>query len=371
MMDPRFRKLADNLVNYSCRLKKGETVLIETFDIPQEMVIQLIREARRKGGNVLVTNKANQVMREIVRGASDAEIKRFADCELHRMKKVDAYIGMRGSFNITEMSDVPGDRMQAFMKHWIQPVHIKERVGNTKWVVLRWPTSSMAQQAGMSTEAFEDFYFRVCTMDYSRMSRAMDPLVRLMRRTDEVHIVGPGTDLRFSIKGIPVIKCDGKLNIPDGEVFTAPVKDSVNGTVCFNAETLYQGTVFSDIELTFKRGKVVEATGSDTGKLNEILDTDRGARYVGEFALGVNPHITRPMKDILFDEKIMGSFHFTPGNSYDEADNGNKSAVHWDMVCIQTKERGGGEMYFDGKLVRKDGRFVPRSLQGLNPGRLK
>ncbi len=371
MMDQRLKRLAKNLIDYSCSVKEGETVLIEAFDIPKEMVVQLVRSAREAGGNVLVTMKSNEVMREVVRGSTDREIRQIADCELYRMKKVDAYIGIRGSFNITEMSDVPGDRMKAYMKHWIQPVHIKERVTNTKWVVLRWPTPSMAQQAGMSTEAFEDFYFGVCTMNYARMSRAMDPLKRLMERTDQVHITGPGTDLRFSIKGIPAIKCDGKLNIPDGEIFTAPVKNSVNGTVKFNAETLYQGTVFSDIVLTFKNGRVVEATGSDTERINEILDTDRGARYVGEFALGVNPHITRPMKDILFDEKIMGSFHFTPGNSYDEADNGNKSAVHWDMVCLQSKAHGGGEIHFDGKLVRKDGLFVPRSLQGLNPARLK
>jgi len=370
MLDPRIKTLADGLIEYSCSLKRGETVLIEAIDVPHEMVIQLIRSARSKGGRVLVTLKSNTVLREIVKDATEAEIKQFAACELYRMKKVDAYIGIRGSHNVTEMSDVPGDKMQQYTRHWIQPVHIKERVNNTKWVVLRWPTPSMAQQAAMSTEVFEDFYFRVCTLDYSRMSKAMNPLKRLMERTDQVRIVGPGTDLRFSIRGIPVIKCDGKLNIPDGEIFTAPVRNSVEGTVHFNAETLYQGTVFSDITLTFRKGRIVEATGSDTDRINEILDTDRGARYVGEFALGVNPYITRPMKDILFDEKIMGSFHFTPGNAYDEADNGNKSSIHWDMVCIQTEEYGGGEIYFDGKLIREDGLFVPKSLQGLNPENL-
>jgi len=371
MMDPRIKRLADNLINYSCSVKKGETVLIETIDIPKEMTIELVKAARKAGGKTLVTLKNNEVMREVLKGSTDAEIKQIAACEMYRMKKVDAYIGMRGSFNITELSDVPGDRMQAYMKHWIDPVHIKERVNKTKWVVLRWPTSSMAQQAGMSTSAFEDFYFKVCTMNYAKMSKAMNPLKRLMERTDRVHITGPGTDLQFSIKDIPVIKCDGKLNIPDGEVFTAPVKRSVNGTVAFTAETLFQGTVFSDIVLTFKNGKVVEATGSDTEKINKILDTDKGSRYVGEFAIGINPHITRPMRDILFDEKIAGSFHFTPGNAYDDADNGNKSAVHWDMVCIQTVEYGGGEIRFDGKLIRKNGKFVPKSLQGLNPAKLK
>ena len=371
MHDPRMETLAKNLINYSCRLKKGETVLIEAVDIPREMVVLLVRAARKAGGKTLVSMKSNEVTREIYKGASEAEVKQYAACELYRMKKADAYIGLRGSLNITELSDVPGPKLKQYQKLWWQPVHVKQRVNRTKWVVLRWPTPSMAQQAGMSTEAFEDFYFKVCCLDYKKMSRAMDPLKKLMEKTDKVHIKGPGTDLKFSIKGIPVIKCDGQLNIPDGEVFTAPVKDTVNGTIAYNTPTIYQGTVFTDICLKFKNGKVVEATGSDTPKLNKILNTDKGARYVGEFAIGVNPYITFPMKDILFDEKIMGSFHFTPGNAYDDADNGNKSGVHWDMVNIQTKEYGGGEIYFDGKLIRKDGKFVLPALRNLNPEKLK
>jgi aminopeptidase len=228
----------------------------------------------------------------------------------------------------------------------------------------------MAQQAEMSTEGFEDFYFKTCTLDYDRMSKAMDPLVSLMQRTDRVRLVGPGTDLRFSIKGIPIIKCDGALNIPDGEVYTAPVKDSVNGTIQYNAKTLYQGKVFENILLKFKDGKIVEASSSNTKALNAILDTDEGARYIGEFAIGVNPYVTKAMLDTLFDEKITGSIHFTPGNSYNDAYNGNRSTVHWDMVLIQTPEWGGGEIYFDDALIRKDGRFVLRELEGLNPERL-
>jgi aminopeptidase len=222
----------------------------------------------------------------------------------------------------------------------------------------------------MSTEEFEDFFYKVCTLDYSKMDKAMNPLKALMEKTDKVHIKGQGTDLQFSIKGIPVIKCAGELNIPDGEIFTAPVKDSVNGTITYNTPTIYQGVKFDNISLKFKNGKIVEATGSDTKRLNAILDADKGARFVGEFAIGVNPYITRAMTDILFDEKIRGSIHFTPGNSYDEAPNGNKSNIHWDMVLIQTKPYGGGEIFFDDKLIRKDGLFVPKSLLGLNPKNL-
>jgi aminopeptidase len=242
------------------------------------------------------------------------------------------------------------------------------RVEKTKWVVLRWPTSAMAQQAMMSTEAFEDFYFRVCTLDYSRMTPGMAAMKKLMEKTDRVHIKGPGTDLRFSIKGIGAIPCGGLRNIPDGEIFTAPVRDSVEGTIAYNCPSVYQGVNFDQLKFTFKGGQIVEAScNGDNRRLNAILDSDAGARYVGEFAIGFNPHILQPMRDTLFDEKIAGSFHFTPGQAYETADNGNRSQVHWDIVCIQRPEYGGGEIWFDDVLIRKNGRFVPPSLQKLNP----
>ncbi len=371
MQDPRIDKLAEVLVRHSTRVRSRENVLIEAIDIPPEMVIAMIREVRKAGGAPLVTLKQNRVLRELVRDADENNIKEIAACETARMEKMQVYIGLRGSHNISELSDVSTEAMQRYQQHWLKPVHFALRVPRTRWVVLRWPTSSMAQQARMSTEGFEQFYFDVCTMDYSRMERAAAPLKSLMERTDEVHITSPGTDLTFSIRDIPVISCYGSHNIPDGECFTAPVRDSVNGVIRFNTRTIYQGTTFSDIFLRFEKGKIVEATGSDTDKLNEILDADDGARYIGEFAIGFNPYITQPMLDILFDEKIGGSFHFTPGNAYEDADNGNRSTIHWDMVLIQTPEYGGGEIYFDGELIRKDGRFVPEALQGLNPENLK
>lgn len=370
MMDPRITKLAKNLINYSTKLKKGEKVLIEAFDIPDELIIALIKEAKAKKAIPLVSIKHNRVMRELINGTTKEHMVLCADHEKVRMKNVDAYIGIRGSWNIAELSDVKSQHMEHYQTEWLKPVHFGIRVPKTRWVVLRYPTPSMAQQAQMSTEEFEDFYFDVCTLDYSKMDKAMNPLKKLMEKTDKVHLKGPGTDLTFSIKGIPVIKCAGELNIPDGEIFTAPVKNSVNGTITYNTPTIYLGNKFENISLTFEKGKIVKATGSDTKKLNKILDSDKGARYVGEFAIGVNPYITRAMTDILFDEKIRGSIHFTPGNSYDEADNGNKSKIHWDMVLIQTKDYGGGEIYFDGKLIRKDGRFVPKSLHKLNPENL-
>ncbi|MCR6657035.1 MAG: aminopeptidase [Opitutus sp.] len=365
LIDPRFNELAAGLTGFSTALKKGERVLIDAFDVPDAMVIALIRAVRARGAHPLVNLNHARVTRELALGAEEAQYAPHAAVELARMQKMDAYIALRGSDNIFESSDVPASKVQLIAR-LMKPV-LDYRVGKTKWVVLRWPSSAMAQQAAMSTEAFEDFYFRVCTLDYSRMIPGMKALKALMDRTDRVHIKGPGTDLRFSIKGIPACPCGGQRNIPDGEVFSCPVKDSVEGVIQYNAPTVYLGTSFDNIRLVFKAGKIVEATSNNTKRLNEILDSDPGARYIGEFALGFNPHILQPMRDILFDEKIAGSFHFTPGQAYDTYGNGNKSQVHWDMVCIQRPEYGGGEIYFDGKLVRKDGLFVPTALQKLNP----
>lgn len=370
MLDPRMRKLAEVLIDHSVRLQKGETVYIEAFDMPVEMLEVLLSKVYEVGGIPMVTTRSARIMRKLLMGADQKTIAQIGEVEMEKMKKAQAYIGMRGSYNITELSDVPAEKMDLYNKLWWGPVHSEWRVPKTKWVVLRWPTSPMAQQAQMSTEAFENFYFNTCTLDYSKMSNAMDSLVKLLERTDKVRIVSPGTDLTFSIKDIPVVKCDGERNIPDGEVYTAPVKNSVNGVITYNAKTLYQGKVFEKIMLKFKEGKVVEATSSDTKALNTILDTDEGARFVGEFAIGVNPFINKAILDALFDEKIAGSIHFTPGNAYKEADNGNRSTVHWDMVLVQTPEWGGGEIYFDGALVRKDGRFVIDELNGLNPENL-
>jgi aminopeptidase len=367
MHDPRFDRLARLLVKYSIRLKRNETVFIEAFDAPDEMAIALIRAARKVGATPSVQIQHARVSRVLALEATDRQLNLIVAHELARMKKMDAYIAVRGSNNITELSDVPTDRMKLIAKK-MRPVQ-DCRVKKTKWVVVRWPTPSMAQLAWMSTAAFEDFYFDVCTLDYGRLRPGMQALKSLLQKTDRVDIKGPSTDLRFSIKKIPAVICGGDRNIPDGEVFTAPVKDSVEGHVTFNAPTIYQSTAFDGIRLEFRHGKIVKATSNQTAKLNAILDSDPGARYIGEFSLAFNPYILEPMRDILFDEKIAGSFHFTPGQAYEEADNGNRSQVHWDMVSIQRPEYGGGEIYFDGKLVRRDGDFLPRRLRALNRSR--
>ena len=371
MMDPRVRTLARNLIRYSTRLQAGERVLIDVYGLEVPMVRALVEEAYAAGGVPFVSIKNHQVNRALLMGATPEQWEAMGRYEAERMRDMHAYIGLRSGENASELADVPPEKHQIYQEKWWNPVHSQIRVNQTKWVVLRWPSPSMAQLAGMSTEAFEDFYFDVCNLDYAKMDRNMEALKARMERTDQVRITGPGTDLTFSIKGIGAVKCSGLRNIPDGECYTAPVRDSVNGVITFNTPSVYQGFTYENLRFEFRDGKLVKATANDSDRVNKVLDTDAGARYIGEFSLGFNPYILKPMKDTLFDEKIAGSFHFTPGQAYQLAYNGNDSAIHWDLVCIQRPEYGGGEVWFDGELVRKDGRFVVEELAGLNPESLK
>lgn len=369
MTDPRHLQLAETLVRYSCALEPGDTVLIEAIDVPHDFTRTLIRAAAEAGARPLVTLKSQEIWRELMLAGSEEQMGLIGSAEGHRMERVDAYVGLRGSPNIAELSDVPEDKVKLYNTLYYEPVHLSIRL-KRRWCVLRWPNPSMAQLARMSTAAFEDFYFRVCNLDYARMSAAMKPLTERMEATDRVRLVAPGTDLAFSIRGIPAVPCDGHANLPDGEVFTAPVRDSVEGTIRFNTPTVYQGVSHDDVRFRFERGRIVEAASSDSEHLAKVLDTDQGARSIGEFSIAFHPHITRPMRDILFDEKIAGSIHFTPGNAYDDADNGNRSAIHWDLVLRMDPASGGGEVWFDDVLIRKDGLFVVEELEGLNPERL-
>jgi len=371
LLDPRIDRLADILAGYSCRIKKGEKVLIQCYGMTAlPLVKALVSRVYSVGAIPFVSLKDSSVQREIISRCKKDQLSLMTGYEMARMKDMDAYIGIRASDNINELGDVHPEKMSLFMREYSSPIS-DERVNNTKWVVLRWPNNSMAQLAGTSLESFEDFYFDVCNLDYSKMSKAMDSIIKLMDKTDRVRIKGPGTDLSFSIKDIPTIKAAGEQNIPDGEVFTAPVRDSVQGHLTYNTPAVYQGTTYEDIYFKFEKGKIIEAKSNYTDKINKVLDTDKGARYLGEFAIGVNPYITKAINDPLFDEKIMGSVHITPGRCYEEASNGNSSSIHWDLVLIQTPEHGGGEIYFDDKLIRKDGKFIPEKLQCLNPENLK
>ena len=366
MKDPRYTQLADQVVNYSVRVQPGEHVNLRMQDIPDAMVVELIRAVRRAGGVPHVDISHATVSKELALGATDEQYELDGRYRLQRAEDMQVHICFYADYNSFETADVPGERMQIVSRH-LKPAS-DVTCNRRKWTILAWPTPSMAQAAGMSTEDFEDFYFRCCLADYAAMKEGMLHLKALMEATDRVRITGPGTDLSFSIKGIPAIPCCGDCNVPDGEVYTAPVKDSINGTITYNAPSIYHGVPFDGVRFRFENGKIVEAhCNGNEAALHKILDSDAGARYIGEFALGLNPHILRPMRDILFDEKIAGSFHLTPGQAYDEAPNGNHSAVHWDLVCIQRPEYGGGEIWFDDTLIRKDGRFLDPKLSIFNP----
>ena len=367
MKDPRLETLAANLLDYSLDLQAGERLLIEGEAGSLELAIALVEAAYERDALPFVYMRTARLTRAWLLGATREQMEAQLDWNLRRMEDVQATIHIMAGDNATEMSDVPGGaiEMSRLVNRPLMDLYLQK-----KWVLLRYPTASAAQAAGMSTEAFEDYCLSVSTLDYARMDKAMDPLVDLMSRTDRVRIAGPGTDLSFSIKGIPILKAAGKNNIPDGEVYTAPVRDSANGVISYNTPSLEDGLTYENVRFTFKEGRIIEASANEQQRIEQLLDTDEGARYLGEFALGVNPRIDRPMKDTLYDEKIGGSLHLTPGRAYEEADNGNRSSVHWDLVLIQTPKWGGGEIYFDDVLVRKDGLFVLPQLEGLNPENL-
>ena len=369
--DQRASKLAHSLVTYSLQVQKGEKVLIETRGLNLNFTTDLIREVYAAGGQPFLSLKHPYLDRQLMMGCTQEQLDLLYRLEADRMHEMDCYIGIRHPENCYEENGVPFEKVELWNARYEHKILMEDRCPGTRWVVLRYPTPAMAQAACMSTEEFTDFYFDVCTLDYARMSRAMDPLKELMDRTDRVRVVAKDTDISFSIKGIGGVKCDGECNIPDGEVYSAPVKDSINGVITYNTPSLVDGFTFENIRLEFKDGKIVKATANNSERLNAILDTDEGARYVGEFAIGVNPFVLKPMNETLFDEKIMGSIHFTPGNCAGGLDNGNTSQVHWDLVLIQTPEWGGGEIWFDDVLIRKDGMFVLPELQGLNPENLK
>lgn len=371
MKDLRHEKLAEMLVNYSVELKTGETCLIQAVDVPIEMTEALVKAVYAAGGYPQVRIWSERLEKTVVQGLNKESAQIWADCDRYRMSRMDAFIGIRGPANAKESSMISDERNSHYVNIYNKQVHFEERIQNTRWVVLRYPTMMMAAMANMPTEEFEDYYYGVTAeVDYLSMSKAFEPAKAFLDAADKVRITGPGTDLSFSIKGMGSIPCDGKMNIPDGEIYSAPVRDSVNGKITYNTPSTYEGFTFKDIQLEFKDGKIIHAAANNTERLQKILATDEGSSYVGEFALGCNPKITFPMDETLFDEKIMGSFHFTPGNAYDDCDNGNRSAVHWDLVAIQTPEYGGGEIWIDGELIRKDGLFVHEAFLSLNPENL-
>lgn len=365
MRDGRIGKIAENLVSYSLDVQPGEHIMIMVVDQGEMLAAELVKQLYARGAYPHLRFLRPKVQREWMKGLTRAQVEQLVAWEEKMWFGLQGYIGIHGEHNDSEMSDVPEEKNKLFAEAYQSIFHHVDN--QIKGIRINYPTPSLAQKANMSTEAFEDFYFDVCSLDYRKMNESCQPLYELMQKTDRVRITGPGTDISFSIKGIGTRVAVGKRNMPDGEVYTSPVRDSINGTINYNTPSHYKGTAFENVRFTFRDGKIVEATANNTARLNEILDTDEGARYIGEFAIAFNPRILHPMGDILFDEKIAGSFHLTPGRAYDEADNGNRSTIHWDLISIQRPEYGGGEIWFDDVLIRKDGLFVHEKLLGMNP----
>ena len=360
LLDDRINQLAEKVLKYSLNLKKGERIYIEAFgNSTHDMLRALIQTSAKIGAVPFYYFNDDSYTCAFLSQAGEAQIKALGDIHQNLMAQCDAYVAVRGKDDVFALSDISDKKLALYRKHYLQPVHSQTRVPQTRWCVLRYPNTAMAALSRMSLKQFEDFYFDACLVDYKKMEKELTPLKKLMDKTDKVRIIAPGTDVSFSIKNIGSVICCGHRNIPDGEVYTAPVKNSVNGVVQFNTDTTYNGTFFSNIRLVFQNGKIIEGSSLvNNDKFQKILNQDEGARYLGEFSFGTNPFIQKPILDILFDEKINGSFHMAIGNAYDETDNGNRSAIHWDLVQIQTPQNGGGEIWFDGKLVRKDGKIL-------------
>ncbi|WP_079912537.1 aminopeptidase [Paenibacillus sp. 32352] len=371
MKDPRVEQLAKKLIEYSVKLQRGEKLLIEVDGLEIPLAKELIRQAYLVGGIPFLLINNHELLREILISCNEEQLTAMAFYDSTRVKDMQAYILIRAGENMSELNGVSPEKLALFRKYYSQKINGR-RYSHTKWCILRYPNHAMAQQANMSTEDFEDLYFNVCNLDYSKMDKAMDNLVTLMDKTDKVRISGPGTELKFSIKNMPSYKDAGIMNLPDGEVYTMPVKESVNGYISYNTPSIKEGFTFENIRFEVKDGRIIHATANDCDRLNKLLDTDQGSRYFGEFGIGLNPYIEKPMKDTLFDEKIWGSYHFTPGCvPVGSPGNKNWSELHWDIVNIQRSEFGGGEIWFDDILIRKNGIFIPEILQGLNPENLK
>lgn len=356
------QQLASQLLNHSTELQPGENIMLQLIGLNGIGLIRALAEqVRELGAHPFIKIEDAETNRLLLENGDEQFWTNQAETDqLPLMKQMDAFIGIRAAENIYENSSVPKQANDAYSKHFLQPVHFKQRVEHTRWVVLRYPSAAFAMNAKMPTDRFAEFYYNACLFDYEQLRQAMLPLEEQLRKTDMIHLKGEGTDIEFSVKGQNWIPCFGKRNIPDGELFSSPIIDSVNGHITY-APSVYQGKPFEFVKLEVKDGVVTGFDSSNNAALEEILDTDEGARQFGEFSFGLNPVIEKPMYDILFDEKIYGSNHLTLGKDYAIAPNGNSSNIHWDLVCI------GADVFFDGKLVRKGRQFVKEELKGLNP----
>ena len=369
----RLKSFAKTIVEHCCAVQPGERVLVEVTGCEDALAAEVIRAVYDAGGVPFYSQIWDSLQAAWLERAGGEDIRKRAEWDEARMREMDVYIGLRSNANSFDLSAVPADKTSLYRREYETPVHFRTRIPKTRWLVTRIPNASMAQNAGMPTREFEEFYYSCCGIDYDRFRARMQPLAEAMRSAHNVRIKGEGVDLRFEMCGAGVSVCSGTRNIPAGEVFSAPALESVEGYIRYNIPVRFNGMEFKGVRLGFERGRIVDirCESGDAAALEAIFDTDEGARYIGEFAMGTNPFVDRVVGDILFDEKAAGSFHFTPGNSYEGCGNGNKSGIHWDMVYRMQSEYGGAEIWFDDTLIECDGLFVPDELQPLNPENLR
>lgn len=366
MNDPRLANLARLIVRHSLMLKPGENLLIDAIEECDQLIIAVLAAVREVGGNSYVLHQSLPVSRAWLKGATDANLLYWYKQTLPLRREADCYLCVRGQDNAFELADIPPETMQKYGALTLK-LRLEGNKPGVRTTLIRFPSKSLAQQSGMSTEGFTDYFYRACALNYPVLQREMEMLKAALDSASEVRIVAPGTELTFSIAGIMCGISAGTWNIPDGEAAMEIVRESANGRIAYNIPSNHLGHVYRDIVLEFRKGRVVHVEGSSRERMEAILDTDEGARYVGEFAIGVNPYLRHHITDTLFDEKMAGSLHFTPAGT---DRNGVRSLVHWDIIQSHLPYYGGGEIFLDGKLWRKDGLFVDEILVRLNPDEL-
>jgi aminopeptidase len=366
MADQRMDKLADLLVNYSIGVRPGEKILLHAPTPAEPFVTALYREVLKAGGFPYYYAIVPEFEPLLYRYGNQEQIEFIPPALTHAMETFDARIRVICDPNTKALSSSDPDKIVMRRRAegpLLRTLMERTAAGSMRWTVALFPTHGHAQNAEMSTTEFEDFVYRACMPDendpighWQKVSAQQDRIVQWLKGKKHVHVTAPGTDLRLSVAGRTFENCDGHMNMPDGEVFTGPVEDSVEGMVSFTYPAIYHMREVQGVRLWFEKGKVVKAQ-ADKGEdyLVKTLDTDAGARYVGEFAIGTNDGITRFTREILFDEKIGGSFHMAMGSGYPETGSKNDSAIHWDMICDL---RQGGQITVDGQLMCKDGNFV-------------
>ncbi len=355
MADPRIEKLAQILVDYSTNIHKDDYVqLLTTTTEGLPLFKQCYRKIIQRGAYVFPHIGFGGEAEIYYKNASQKQLKNFPEILMAETKKATAYIRIGASMNTKELNSIPPEKLTLRSKV-LKPI-LDERIDNTRWVVTVFPTNSLAQEAEMSLEEYEDFVFNATNLDWKAESKKMKKIQAAFAKGKIVRIIDADTDIELSVRGRPGIVADGKNNIPDGELFFAPREDFTRGKIKFTYPSLYGGREVDGISLEFKKGKVVDAKAEkNQNLLKKVINTDADARLVGELAFGMNYGITKFTKNLLFDEKIGGTVHIALGRAYKECKGLSKSAIHWDIVKDLRKS---GKVFLDGKLVQEKGKWL-------------